>query len=94
MMTKSQKFSHSASTVLLEQGTQTPSPAPDPIPAESKNQQESGTHVGLRNVEKRLQTAYEGRATLTLTQRDGGGTEATVLINQDNEDSNASFACR
>ena len=34
-----------ASTVLLEQGTQTPSPAPDLIPAETKNQPR--THIGI-----------------------------------------------
>jgi hypothetical protein len=33
------------STVLLEQGTQTPSPAPDLIPAETKNQPR--THIGI-----------------------------------------------
>jgi hypothetical protein len=34
-----------ASTKLLEQGIQTPSPAPDLIPAETKNQPR--THIGI-----------------------------------------------
>jgi hypothetical protein len=34
-----------ASTELLEQGTQTPSPAPDLIPAETKHQPR--THIGI-----------------------------------------------
>ncbi len=37
-----------ASTELLEQGTQTPSPAPDLIPAETKNQPR--THIGIGTV--------------------------------------------
>ena len=37
-----------ASTELLEQGTQTPSPAPDLIPAEGKNQPR--THIGIGTV--------------------------------------------
>jgi hypothetical protein len=37
-----------ASTALLEQGTQTPSPAPDLIPAETKNQPRS--HIGIGTV--------------------------------------------
>jgi hypothetical protein len=37
-----------ASTELLEQGTQTPSPAPDLIPAEAKNQR--WTHIGIGTV--------------------------------------------
>jgi hypothetical protein len=37
-----------ASTELLEQGTQTPSPAPDLIPAETKNQLR--THIGIGTV--------------------------------------------
>lgn len=40
------------------------------------------TRLGLRNVEKRLQTAYDGRAALILKPREGGGTEATVIINK------------
>jgi hypothetical protein len=34
-----------ASTELLEQGTQTPSPAPDLIPAQTENQPR--THIGI-----------------------------------------------
>jgi two-component system, LytTR family, sensor kinase len=45
---------------------------------------DNGTHVGLRNVEKRLRTAYEDRASFSLRPRDGGGTKATVVINLDN----------
>jgi hypothetical protein len=37
-----------ASTELLEQGTQTPSPAPDLIPADAKNQPR--THIGIGTV--------------------------------------------
>jgi two-component system LytT family sensor kinase len=47
---------------------------------------EPGAHVGLRNVRNRLQTAYEGRATFTLSPRAGGGTDATVVINRERED--------
>ena len=47
---------------------------------------ELGTHVGLRNVQNRLQTAYDGRATFTLSPRAGGGTDATVVINREKED--------
>jgi two-component system LytT family sensor kinase len=47
---------------------------------------EPGAHVGLRNVRNRLQTAYEGRATFTLSPRAGGGTDATVVINKERED--------
>lgn len=44
------------------------------------------THVGLKNVAKRLQTAYAGRAELTLRPREGGGTEVSVLIGRDSKD--------
>jgi hypothetical protein len=37
-----------ASTELLEQGTQMPSPAPDLIPAQTKNQPR--THIGIGTV--------------------------------------------
>lgn len=43
------------------------------------------THVGLKNVAKRLRTAYAGRAELTLRPREGGGTEVSVLIGKDSE---------
>jgi two-component system, LytTR family, sensor kinase len=61
----------------------------DGVGLQTKKQEshEPGTHVGLRNVRQRLQTAYEGRATFLLKPREGGGTEATVLINQDKEES-------
>jgi two-component system LytT family sensor kinase len=36
--------------------------------------------VGVRNVKKRLHTAYEERATFTLAARAGGGTEARIAI--------------
>jgi two-component system, LytTR family, sensor kinase len=39
-----------------------------------------GANVGLRNVEKRLRTAYQDRATFVLTAREGGGAQATVTI--------------
>ena len=38
-----------ASTSLLEQGTQTPSPAPDLIPAQTKNQPRTHTGIGTAN---------------------------------------------
>ena len=38
-----------ASTGLLEQGTQTPSPAPDLIPAETKNQPRTPIGIGTVN---------------------------------------------
>lgn len=41
---------------------------------------EPGEHVGLRNVKKRLQTAYGESATLMLRPREGGGAEAIVAI--------------
>jgi len=53
---------------------------------ERQEWREPGTHVGLRNVQNRLQTAYEGRATFTLSPRAGGGTDATVVINRKRED--------
>jgi two-component system, LytTR family, sensor kinase len=61
----------------------------DGVGLQTKKQEshEPGTHVGLQNVRQRLQTAYEGRATFLLKPREGGGTEATVLINQGKEES-------
>jgi hypothetical protein len=38
-----------ARTVMLEQGTQTPSPAPDLIPAETKNQARTNIRIGTAN---------------------------------------------
>jgi hypothetical protein len=38
-----------ASTVLLEQETQTPSPAPDLIPAETENQPRTHIGIGIAN---------------------------------------------
>ena len=38
-----------ASTELLEQGTQTPSPAPDLIPAETKKQPRTHIRIGTAN---------------------------------------------
>ena len=38
-----------ASTRLLEQGTQTPSPAPDLIPAETQNQPRTHIRIGTAN---------------------------------------------
>ena len=43
----------------------------------------NGTHVGLRNVQKRLRTAYADRASFSLGPRDGGGAKATVVIQTD-----------
>jgi|HubBroStandDraft_2_1064218.scaffolds.fasta_scaffold34535_5 hypothetical protein len=45
-----------ARTVMLEQGTQTPSPAPDLIPAETKNQARTNIRIGTANggTSKRL----------------------------------------
>jgi two-component system, LytTR family, sensor kinase len=48
--------------------------------------QDNGTYVGLRNVEKRLRTAYEDRACFTLRPRDGGGTEAAIVIDRDQKE--------
>lgn len=48
--------------------------------------QEPGTHVGLQNVRNRLQAAYAGLATFTLRPREGGGTDATVVINREKKD--------
>jgi two-component system LytT family sensor kinase len=39
-----------------------------------------GTSVGLENVRNRLQSAYDGRAMFSLHPREGGGTEATIVI--------------
>jgi sensor histidine kinase YesM len=36
--------------------------------------------VGLANVEERLTTLYQGRASVTLEAREGGGCRVTVLI--------------
>lgn len=38
------------------------------------------THVGLSNVRKRLATAYQNAASFCLQPREGGGTEAVVII--------------
>jgi hypothetical protein len=38
-----------ARTVMLEQGTQTPSPAPDLIPAKTKNQARTNIRIGTAN---------------------------------------------
>jgi two-component system, LytTR family, sensor kinase len=48
--------------------------------------QYQGANVGLQNVKKRLQTAYQGHATFALTTREGGGTEATVTIQKGQKD--------
>jgi len=53
------------------------------VQTQSQESREPGTHVGLRNVRTRLQTAYEGRALFTLSPRAGGGTNATVVINRE-----------
>lgn|GEM_PF-6408433 len=56
--------------------------------AASSNQEATNRnpHVGLKNVAKRLQTAYAGQASLTLRPREGGGTEVSVLIDKGSED--------
>jgi hypothetical protein len=41
---------------------------------------EPSTHVGVENVSNRLRTAYSGRASFTLRQREQGGTEASIVI--------------
>jgi two-component system LytT family sensor kinase len=53
------------------------------LSSKQSDSRDSGTHVGLQNIRKRLQTAYEGRASFTLRPREGGGTEATVLIQKE-----------
>jgi len=58
------------STVLLEQGTQTPSPAPDLIPAETKNQPR--THIGIG-------TANGGTSRRTWAFQAGTGTKTIWL---------------
>jgi two-component system, LytTR family, sensor kinase len=57
------------------------------LPAAQHDSPDNGTHVGLRNIEKRLRTAYEDRASFSLRPRDGGGTKATVVINLDKGES-------
>jgi hypothetical protein len=51
-----------ASTELLEQGTQTPSPAPDLIPAETENQPRTHIGIGTANGGTSLpvRTVYDG----------------------------------
>jgi hypothetical protein len=44
------------------------------------------THIGLKNVERRLSAAYGNRANFTLSGRRDGGTEATIVIAGDRED--------
>ena len=56
------------------------------LQTKSEESREPGTHVGLQNVRNRLETAYEGNATFTLSPRSGGGTDAIVVINREKKD--------
>ncbi len=51
--------------------------------AKASDSRDTRAHVGVENIKKRLQTAYNGRASFTLRPREGGGTEAVVLIEKE-----------
>jgi two-component system LytT family sensor kinase len=53
-----------------------------------------GTHVGVQNVRKRLETAYDGRATFELRAREGGGAEARIVFRNREEEVHESTARR
>jgi len=59
-----------------------------------KQQQNSRPHVGLQNVRKRLETAYDGRATFELRPRQGGGTEACLAFHTSKEEMHESTSRR
>jgi hypothetical protein len=58
--------------------------------AESKG----GTHVGVQNVRRRLETAYDGCATFELRSREGGGAEARIVFRDREEEVHESIARR